>query len=190
MTSPRGVPLSLGPPKRYLYLSSTPLSHSTPARERPHTNTFCCHNFSADQNDQNAHPACGKAITLLVILLGKTILLILRIIYTDTTNNSPLPHDHDKVNGNRGALLSLPPPPRKGGRGARATDWAGGRGCQWDDGGSSSHLLSLSSLLLSLLSSSSLLSSPPPSLSMTFLTNTISLLDSTALLLMMHPPPS
>ncbi len=80
MTSPRGVPLSLAPPKRYLYLSPTLLSHSTPARERPHTNTFCCHNFPADKNDQNTHPACGKAITLLVILLGKMILLILWII--------------------------------------------------------------------------------------------------------------
>jgi hypothetical protein len=54
----------------YLSLS---ISLSPPARERPHTIKFCCHNLSADENDQNAYPACGTAITLLVDSFGRMI---------------------------------------------------------------------------------------------------------------------
>jgi hypothetical protein len=61
MTTPRGV-IGIFP----LLSLSISISLSPPERERPQITTICCHNLSADENDQNKYPLCGIAIKLLV----------------------------------------------------------------------------------------------------------------------------
>ncbi len=68
MTTPRGV---IGHPKDILSFLLH-FSLTSCKRETSH-NTICCHNFSADENDQNANAVCGIAITLLVDSFGKMI---------------------------------------------------------------------------------------------------------------------